>query len=188
MSTLYDEKKKVLALIEELNPKSEYLTDDTDIEAKINYAFNQVLFEIVRFKKIPKYIEMEVSFGDIVTLEDLERECGYQIYQVDRICGVAYEAKASGTVYKMCEDGTAEIDVFVYPESITDKTKDKAYEFELSPDALEILSYGVAADLLSNDETSGYGNIYRKEFERKLSRLDPRYRIPGVCVKGGLDI
>ena len=39
--TLKEMKKKVLALIEELNPLSEYLTDDPDIQAKINDVINR---------------------------------------------------------------------------------------------------------------------------------------------------
>ena len=36
MITLKEEKEKTLALIEELNPDSPFLTDDPDIAAKIN--------------------------------------------------------------------------------------------------------------------------------------------------------
>ena len=65
--TLTEMKKKVLGLIEELNPLSEYLTDDPDIQAKINDVINQILYELSRFKKIPKYVEIPVNEGD--TLE-----------------------------------------------------------------------------------------------------------------------
>ena len=118
---LLEMKKKVLRLIEELNPDSEFLTDDPDIAAKFNEVTNQVMFELVRFKKLPKYIETEVTAGQTVTFEDLEKECGYEIYQLDKICGVNYSPKANGTVFKILESGTAEIDVFVYPERITEK-------------------------------------------------------------------
>ena len=55
--TLLEMKTKVLGLIEELNPESENLTDDPDIETKINDVINQVMFELARMKKIPRYIE-----------------------------------------------------------------------------------------------------------------------------------
>ena len=58
--TLLEMKKKVLGLIEELNPDSELLTDDPDISTKINDVINQIMFELARFKKIPKYVEMKV--------------------------------------------------------------------------------------------------------------------------------
>ena len=70
--TLTEMKKKVLGLIEELNPLSEFLTDDPDIQAKINDVINQILYELARFKKIPKYIEMKVTEGDRITFADLD--------------------------------------------------------------------------------------------------------------------
>ena len=182
--TLLEMKKKILGLIEELNPESEYLTDDPDIQAKINEVINQVMFELIRMKKIPKYIEMEVNKGDLIEFSHLERECGYEIYQVNLIGGVNYVPKANGTVFKILESGTAEIDVFVYPERITEKTKDKAYEFELSPDALEVMPYGVAADLLKSDVSTEYGSIYSKRYEEMLQRLDPRYQMGSIYIEG----
>lgn len=181
-------KKKVLALIEELNPDSALLTDDPDISSKIDEVMNQVMYELARMKKIPKYVEMEVSEGDLLTFEDIERECGYEIYQIGALCGVGYDAKANGTVFKITSGGTAEIDCFVYPERITEKTKDKAYEFELSSDVLEIMPYGVAADLLKSDVSAEYGSIYATRYETMLKRLDPRYQMTVISIEGGYTI
>lgn len=186
--TLGEMKNKVLSLIEELNPLSEYLTDDPDIQAKINHVTNQVLFEIARFKKIPKYVEMNVNEGDLVTFEDIENECGYEVYQIDIICGVRYVPKADGTVLKMLETGTAEISCFVYPERIEANTKDKAYEFEVSNDVLEVMPYGIAADLLKADVSTQYGREYAQRFNDMLSRLDHRYHLPTMYIDGGLEV
>lgn len=186
--TLEEMKKNVLALIEELNPDSEYLTDDPDIATKINYVINQKMFEMARFKKIPKYVEMAVTAGDTITFADIEKKCGYEIYQLGLLCGVDYTPKASGTVLKIRSSGTAEIDVFVYPERITEKTQDSAYEFELSPDVLEILPYGIAADLLKSDVSAEYGTVYATAFETMLQRLDPRYQMNTITIEGGVDI
>lgn len=186
--TLTEMKKKVLGLIEELNPLSELLTDDPDIAAKINDVINQVMFEMARFKKIPKYVEMEVNEGDTLEFEDIEKECGYEIYQIDIICGVRYVPRAQGTVLKFLESGKAEISCFVYPERITPKTKDKAYEFELSPDVLEIMPYGIAADLLKSDVSAEYGNIYAVRFKEMFNLLDNRYHMPGIYIEGGVDV
>ena len=181
-------KKQTLALIEEVNPDSEYLTDDPDIQAKIDYVMNQVMYEMARFKKIPKYVEIEVSAGDIIEFEDIERACGYEIYQVATVGGVRYTPKADGTVLKIHESGTAEINCYVYPERITEKTKDKAYEFELSPDVLEIMPYGIAADLLKSDVSADYGNIYAQRYEAMKNMLDPRYQTTTIYVEGGYRI
>lgn len=186
--TLTEMKKKVLGLIEELNPLSDYLTDDPDIRAKINEVTNQIMFELVRFKKMPKYVEISVNEGDILEFADIEKKCGYEIYQIDIICGVRYVPKASGTVMKMLESGTAEISCFVYPERITEKTKDKAYEFELAPDAMEIMPYGVAGDLLKSDVSVEYGKIYSERYETMLARLDPRHQLGVVYIEGGINV
>jgi hypothetical protein len=133
-----DMKKKVLALIEEINPDSEYLTDDPDIEAKYEYVLTQIMFELARMKKIPDYIEMEVEKDALIRFEDITDESDYEVYQIDAIRGVAHERKAQGTVIKFLESGTAEIDYFRYPTRITDKNREKS-TLELSEDALEIM-------------------------------------------------
>ena len=186
--TLLEMKKKVLGLIEELNPNSELLTDDPDISTKINDVINQVMFELARMKKIPKYVELEVSKGDRIEFADIEKECGYEIYQIGLVGGVQFMPKAEGTVLKILESGTAEIDCFVYPERITEKTKDKAYEFELSPDVLEVMPYGIAAHLLLSDVSADYGVHYANEYEKMLQRLDPRYSMNSIYIEGGVVI
>lgn len=186
--TLDEMKIKYLSLIEEANPNSEHLTDDPDLAAKQNHVVNQVMYELCRMKKIPKYVELNVSKGDTIEFADIEKECGYEIYQIALVSGVNYKLKADGTVIKVLEDGIAEIDCYVYPERITDKTKDKAYEFELSPDALEIMPYGVAAHLLLSDVSADYGKHYAQEYEKMLQRLDPRYATPSITIEGGVSI
>lgn len=185
--TLKEMKMKVLGMIEELNAESTLLTEDPDIATKINDVINQILFELSRIKKIPKYIEMEVSKGDLIEFDDIEKECGYEIYQLYNVSGVDYVPKANGTILKILTDGTAEIDVFVYPERITDKTQDN-YEFELSADALEIMPYGVAADLLKSDVSSEYGAVYATRYESMKQELDPRYALPMISIEGGVKV
>lgn len=185
--TLGEMKLKVLGMIEEVNPDSAALTDDPDIAAKINDVINQILYELARQKKIGKYVEMEVHKGDLLTFEDIGSEAGYDIYQLGTICGVAHDIKANGTMVKVLEDGKAEIDCFVYPERITEKTPN-SYEFELSADALEIMPYGVAADLLKSDVSAEYGAVYATRYESMLQRLDPRYHMTSVYIEGGVSI
>ena len=183
--TLKEMKEKVLGMIEELNPDSKLLTDDPDIATKFNDVTNQIMFELARMKKIPKYVEMAVNKGDTVEFADIERECGYEIYQISLVSGVNFSSKANGTVLKILESGTAEIDVFVYPERITAKTNDD-YEFELSADALEIMPYGIAGDLLKSDVSTEYGTIYSTRYESMLQRLDPRFQMTSIFIEGGV--
>ena len=183
--TLKEMKMKVLGLIEELNPLSDLLTDDPDIATKINDVTNQILFEMARFKKIPKYVEIEVNEGDLLTFEDIEKECGNEIYQIDVVRGVRYDTKAQGTVLKMLTSGMAEIECFVYPERITATTKDN-YEFEVSNDVLEIMPYGIAGDLLKSDVSAEYGNIYATRYQSMIQTLDYRYQMACYTIEGGL--
>ena len=185
--TLGEMRKKVLGLIEELNPNAVNMTDDPDIATKFNDVTNQIMYELARMKKIPKYVEMAVHKGDLVEFSDIEKECGYEIYQLGTIGGVNHTYKANGTIVKFLADGTAEIDCFVYPERITEKTKD-SYEFELSPDALEIMPYGIAGDLLKSDVSTEYGSVYSTRYESMLQRLDPRYNMTSIYIDGGISV
>ena len=184
--TFKEMKKKVLGLIEELNPNSELLTDDPDIAAKYNDVANQVMFELARMKKIPRYVEMAVEKGDLITFENIEQELGNEVYQINIVSGVNFVPKANGTVLKILESGTAEIDCFVYPERITEKTS-ASYEFELSPDALEIMPYGIAGDLLKSDVSAEYGAVYSTRYKELLQMLDPRYQMTSIYIEGGVD-
>ena len=185
--TLDEMKKKALGLIEEVNPESEFLTDDPDIATKFNDVANQIMYELARMKKIPKYVEMEVSVGDLIDFAAIEKKCGYEVYQISTVGGVRCAPKANGAVLKMLESGTAEIDVFVYPERITSATNG-SYEFELSPDVLEIMPYGIAGDLLKSDVSAEYGNTYSVRYETMLQRLDPRYTLATYTIEGGISV
>lgn len=179
--------KKVLVMIEEYDANEKSLTSDQDIEVKMKDSINQVMYELARMKKIPDYVEMEVQAGDLVRFEDIANASGFDVYQIDRVRGVEFEFRANGTIIKVLESGTLEIDYFKYPERITEKTNG-SYEFELSADALEIMPYGVAGDLLKTDVSTNYGQIFTQEFERKIERLDPRYSTGTFSVEGGVVI
>lgn len=185
--TKLEMKKKALALIEEVNPNSEYLTDDPDIAAKMPYVMNQVMFEMVRFKKLPGYVEIPVKAGDLIDFARIEKAGKYEVYQLGTVRGVQVDYKAQGTIIKALEDGVMEIDYFKYPERITESTKD-SYEFELPNDVLEIMPYGIAADLLKSDISSQYGQIYANRYAELKQMLDPRYSMGGIYVDGGYSI
>ena len=187
MITLSEMKKKALGLIEELNPKSELLTDDPDIATKMNDVVNQVMFELVRLKKLPGYVEIPVNKGDLITFDLIEKASKYEVYQLGIVRGVPVDYKAQGTIIKVLEDGIAEIDFFKYPERITSKTKD-SYEFELTNDVLEIMPYGIAADLLKSDISTEYGSIYAARYAEMKQLLDPRYMMGSIYIEGGVDV
>ena len=179
--------KKTLGLIEELNPDSELLTDDPDIATKMLEVTNQIMFEIIRMKKLPDYVEIPVEEGQLVRFSDIEKAGKYEVYQLNTVRGVNVEFKASNTVIKALESGTLEVDYFKYPDRITEKGKN-TYEFELTNDVLEIMPYGIAADLLKSDISSNYGEIYSQRYQTMLSQLDPRYAMSFISIEGGVDI
>lgn len=178
--TLLEIKKKVLQLIEEISDNAN-LTDDPDIKAKLNSVINMVQFELARMKKIPAYVQREVKAGEVVDMNTLENF--YQLRLI-RFAG-GFEAIEDMATFK--EDGTADIYYYRYPVAITDSTPD-SYEFELPLDALEILPYGVAGDLLKSDVSAQYGAIYSQRYETMLQRLDSRYSLGGISFEGGVDI
>lgn len=185
--TLEEMIKKVLGLIEELNPNSEYLTDDPDIATKIKDVINQIMFEMIRLKKLPGYVEIPVEKGDLIEFADIEKAGKYEVYQIGRVGGVPMEYKASGTILKVLEGGIAEIDYYRYPDRITSATKGN-YEFELPNDVLEIMPYGIAGDLLKSDISTEYGRIYSDRYEELKRMLDSRYNVGSVYFGGGVDI
>lgn len=185
--TLETMKRKTLALIEELNLDNENMTDDPDIQGKFNDVTNQVQYELVRYRKLAKYLEMPVEEGQVLTLKDISKVCGREVFQVDCATGVGYDTRANGTVLRILESGTLEIDCFVLPEPITaDTTED--YEFELPADLLEIMPYGIAADLLKSDVSAEYGKIYETRYKEMLQMIDPRSMLGGIRIDGGVRI
>ena len=74
--TLGEMKKKVFGMIEELSPDNPLLTEDPDIQLKVNEVVNQVMYELARLKKIAKYVEMNVTKGDLIGFEEIGTAVG----------------------------------------------------------------------------------------------------------------
>ena len=176
--TLLEMKKKVLRLIEEINDKSPLLTDDPDIANKINDVINQIQNEIARIKKIPAKDELEVNEGDEIDFSDITRD----LFQINIVRGV--ENDIIGNTINFYGDGIAKIYYYKYPKQITADTKDSEFTFDLSTDALEIMPYGVAGDLLKSDISASYGQVYSNRYEQMLQRLDPRFHTGSIYLEG----
>lgn len=178
--TLEELKKKTLSLIEEISD-SESMTDDPDIEAKLPYVINQILYELARFKKIPAYEEIEVEKDDILELNNLDN-----FYQINNIQNIEYEYLDELHV-KFLEDGQALIKYYKYPNKIDENTADSTI-LDLSMDALEIAPYGIAADLLKSDVSNQYGDIYANRYREMIQTLDSRYALGAIEIDGGIEI
>jgi hypothetical protein len=185
--TLEEMIREVLALIEELNPNSEYLTSDEDIQAKIHGVINQIQLELARMKKIPAYTTETVVAGQVFELNDLEEFYQIRLIRPKNAKGedMSYELVENMVIF--AEDGTADIFYYKYPKEITKDTVG-TYKFELSRDALGIMPYGVAGDLLKSDVSAQYGQVYSERYELMLNRLDPRYAMSSISFTGGVTI
>lgn len=175
--TLTDVKKQVLAMIEELNPESELLTDDPDISAKINYVINQIMIELVRLKKLPANKTTEVKENEVKSFTELADD----LFQLNMIRGVKHNIVDNTVIFE--EDGTANVFYYKYPTLITDENA-STYEFELPIDLMQILPYGVAGDLLKSDISADYGQVYANRYESMIQRIDPRYSTGSFYISG----
>lgn len=203
--TLKEIKTQVLSMIEELNPTSEYLTDDPDIQLKINSVINQVQTELARLKKIPaKYVYDVATNGKTLLLSAIPK-----LYQINKLSTDKYKIEGDlEIVFDDDVEDTVTIYYYKYPELIdviitpdeptengTEETEevetditDDTYVFELATDALEVLPYGVAADLLKNDMISDYGKHYYERYNMMMQMLDSKTTSGLVVAEGGLDI
>ncbi len=179
--TLEELKIETYALIEEYSEENDYLTEDTDLSTKMNGCINIIQNEMARYKKIEAYKEEEVFEGQTMMVNEIDDN----IYQLDIIKGVEYEKERSLITFK--ETGIARFFYYKYPERITMDTPDD-YTFELDPDAVEIMPYGVAGLLLSADVSNNYGNLYTNLYEQRKQMLDPRKSMPSVYIEeiGGI--
>ncbi len=173
-------KKKVLSLIEEIDTNQTSLTNDPDIEAKLPHVINQIQFELARMKKINAMTTKVVGVNETLDLATLDN-----FYQLNVIRGVDFDSVEQFITF--LETGIADIYYYKYPTRIGEDTED-SYEFELSDDALEILPYGVAADLLKSDVSNGYGQIYAQRYKEMLQTLDPRVNLGSISFEGGIDV
>lgn len=184
---LKEMKRIVLALIEELNEDSEYLTDDPDIQGKICDVINMVQLELSRFKKIIAHMSKEILKNEVFDLKSIERFYQLRLMKFASASGEldAYELIDNLVVFK--DDGIAEIFYYKFPTEINNETSDD-YEFELPSDVLSIMPYGVAGDLLKSDISANYGQVYSSRYESMLQRLDPRHSMGTISIEGGVNI
>ena len=179
--TLEEMKIKVYSLIEEYSEDAEDLTEDEDLALKMNSVINQIQNELARFKKIEEYTTVEGTEGSVIDFKDIDNN----LYQLNLVKGLNCEI--IGQKIKFNETGTAEVYYYKYPTQIDIDTED-SQELDLSIDVLEIMPYGVAADLLKSDVSSNYGQIYAERYRELKNELDPRYALGSVYIDGGIEV
>lgn len=177
--TLNDMKKRVLSLIEEIDSTNKLLTADKDIQAKINYVIDTKQHELARIKKISAVETIDVIQNQTINLNE-EIDDFYKLNSINDVTYTMFD-----NIVTFLENGTATINYYKYPKMITDETDD-SYKFELSTDVLEIMPLGIAADLLKNDPSAQYGQVYSKAYQEALNMLDINPSKFSVEIVGGI--
>ena len=181
--TLKEMKKIIFRLIEEASVDTTKLTDDEDFGKKINDIINQIMIELTRFKKIPAYIDVEVTEGQEYNLQEEIDD----FYQLRKIKGIKdYDLDENLITFN--ENGNVRIFYYRFPDPIRENTNEEKYTFELTEDLLSAMPYGVAADILKSDVSNNYGQIYANRYKEILQSLDPRYNLGTIVIEGGIDI
>lgn len=181
-TTLNQFKEKVLSFIEEYESEQPNLTKDKDISKKINLIINSKMFEIARYKKIYGNDTLNVKKDEEMDFSDIDND----LYQINKITGVRFEIIGNTIIF--LENGSAKIYYSKYPKAITSSTDGDKYKFELDSEALEIMIYGVAADILKGDTANQFGRIWDNEYQRLLQTLDPRKNAGTIYIGEGVGL
>lgn len=193
--TLKEMKQKTFSLIEEYYPEVTGLAEDEDVLNKINGVVNQIQMDLMKYRKINAKFTKEITSitsKEIAVNEDIEN-C-YQIKNIILTPEGTYTMPDENTIL-LDDDYEGTVDIYYYkiptevelnPENET--TYDESFEFELDPVLLEIMPYGIAADLLKMDMISGYGRYFREEYESRKNSIDTRKTSGMIYIDGGVDI
>lgn len=203
--TLKEMKIKTFSLIEEYYPDKADLAEDEDVLNKINGIVNQIQLDLMKYRKINASIDVTINKNDSkkINIKDVIDDC-YQIKTIWFDDGQGnYEMPNEETLI-LPEDyeGTFTIYYYKYPELVeivfegettaAQKAErleqDEDYEFELDPDVLEIMPYGIAADLLKMDMISNYGKYFYDRYIELKNNIDPRKTTGYVMISGGIDV
>lgn len=200
--TAREMKIKVFSLIEEYYPDKTTLADDEDIKNKINGAINQIQLDLMSYKKIPaKYVyTIETKEDKVLLLSNISEF--YQLNQIDTL----YDIKGDYEIVFDIDEKELPLDIdiyyYKYPSLMEIEFKadgnktaeelsaeyDLTYEFELAPDVLEIMPYGIAADLLKTDMISNYGSYFYDRYLEMRNNIDSRKASSSINIVGGVDI
>lgn len=197
--TLKEMKIKTFSLIEEYYPDVPGLAEDEDVINKINGVVNQIIMDLMKYRKLPTSKEVEIKEEDIKVLDlsELLADC-YQISNFYFGEEVVDYKMPNETTLILPEGyvGTFTIYYYKFPklaktmfESDEERTEeDTNFVFEQDPDILEIMPYGIAADLLKMDMISNYGSYFYQRYTELKQMIDSRKTKGLVTITGGVDI
>jgi hypothetical protein len=151
--------------------------------------------DLMKYKKIPVTEELIITKGT-KTL-NLVDAIGEEYYQINKIIGLGKYSMLDDVTIEVPEDFEGQISVYYYKYPKMVKTifandderarEDESYTFDLSPDLLHIMSYGIASDLLKMDMISGYGRYFYERYNELKDRINPNRTAGMIYVEGGVD-
>lgn len=181
--TLGQVKKTALALIEEYAPDNDLLTEDEDIQTRINLLVNSAYQELSQIKKINAiHVLDRTEKGNSKYYR--EYDMPEDLYQLKNIIvkdnetnevlnnNLDYYIENNKIFINDKTEGNYIINYFKYPEEINEETLDD-FKLELDQDACNVLPYAVASDILKADISNDY-SIFEAKYQSMLSRLDNR--------------
>ncbi len=179
METLGNIKQKVFRLIEEINTSNQYLTDDPDLQLKINTVANAIQMELFTLRKAAIKDTLDVNEGDEINLKTKYSN----FYLLKKIEGVRYKIIDNLVTFR--EKGQAKIYYYAFPTPITIDSLD-TQEISLDPNVIETMVYGIASDILKSDISANYGQIYYARYQELKANLDGRYTQGTISITGGI--
>lgn len=193
--TLKEMKIKTFSLIEEYYPEEKGLAEDEDVLNKINGVVNQIQLDLMKYRKINAYKTFNVAKEDSHTI-NLKKKIS-DLYQI-RSIGLEDYDMPNEDILILPNDFEGEFSVYYYKyptlvEISFDSEKerldeDEDYEFELDSDVLEIIPYGIAADLLKMDMISNYGKYFYERYLEMKNNIDSRKTSGTISISGGYDV
>lgn len=195
---LKESKCITLALIEEFNPDSEYLTDDDDIQVRLNRIYNACMMSIARNKRIEKtytFEDFEKTSEDFYQEFDIPSNCYIikdiilQDEKTNSIRGnqVDYYRIGKKLYINSNTNGTPILRYYAYPKEIKETDTDEKYKFDLDLDVQYLLPYAVASDILKTDKASDY-TAFENKYRMELSSLIMSKEEAKTFVTGGYNI
>lgn len=198
--TLKEMKIKTFSLIEEYYPNLKNLAEDEDVLNKINGVVNQIQLDLMKYRKIPAYIEISINANDekTINLTDYIDD----LYQVNKIKLNNYEMIDDNMLILPDDyEGTFMVYYYKYPKLVKTifegtaeqqvelkEKEDEDYKFELDLVLLEIMPYGIASDLLKMDMISSYGKYFYERYLEMKNNIDTRRTSGMISIVGGVDI
>ena len=192
--TLKDMKIKTFSLIEEYYPEVTGLAEDEDVKNKINGVVNQIQLDLMKYRKTNKTHTKEITNETAKTII-INSEIS-DIYQLNKIVlepSVEYDMPDDNTLVLPDDyEGTLKIYYYKYPTKVEltpeSPTYDVTFTFDLDPVLLEIMPYGIAADLLKMDMISNYGKYFYDRYLEMKNNIDSRKSAGMIYIDGGVDI